>query len=176
MQFKWTNPFGDVTQMLRQLWKLALIASVYGNTKMTEPGFIQDHLEKLIKDKISPLVAELVPLYQASVKVDRTKATKLDDIGIMHYVAQSYAEAMHNYQTQATNTITVIDESKGRQIEVVVDRVVILWYHFALFNVEQKNEDQMATGITTMIFVSCLSSMAGVYNEKLVKGTKANVW
>ena len=43
-------------------------------------------------------------------------------------------------------------------------------------NVEQKNEDQMATGITTMIFVSCLSSMAGVYNEKLVKGTKANVW
>ena len=35
---------------------------------------------------------------------------------------------------------------------------------------------RMTAGIVTMILVSCLSSLAGVYNEKLIKGTEANVW
>lgn len=35
---------------------------------------------------------------------------------------------------------------------------------------------RMTAGILSMIFVSCLSSLAGVYNEKLIKGSIANVW
>ena len=35
---------------------------------------------------------------------------------------------------------------------------------------------RMTAGILSMILVSCLSSLAGVYNEKLIKGTEANVW
>ena len=35
---------------------------------------------------------------------------------------------------------------------------------------------RMTAGVLSMIVVSCLSSLAGVYNEKLIKGSNANVW
>ena len=34
----------------------------------------------------------------------------------------------------------------------------------------------MTAGVLSMIFVSCLSSIAGVYNEKIIKNTPANLW
>jgi len=37
-------------------------------------------------------------------------------------------------------------------------------------------ETKIIAGVGSMIFVSCLSSVAGVYNEKLIKHSKANMW
>ena len=39
-----------------------------------------------------------------------------------------------------------------------------------------KKFTSMTAGVLSMIFVSCLSSIAGVYNEKIIKNTPANLW